>query len=159
MAFRELARKNKAISKEDCIKMLKNEYRGVLSVIGDNGYPYGTPMNHYYNEEDGCLYFHQGIGGHRLDAIKQNDKVSFCVIDKGIDEYGDGVLMFNSVVVFGRAEVVSDLKTIIDITTKLSYKFTSDTEYIQREIECFAQKTLLLKLNIEHISGKRVREE
>ena len=67
--------------------------------------------------------------------------------------------MFNSVVVFGRAEVISDLKTIIDITTKLSYKFTSDTEHIQREIECFAQKTLLLKLNIEHISGKRVREE
>ena len=157
--FRELSRKNKAISYEKCIKILDEELRGVLSVIGDNGYPYGMPMNHYYNAEDGAIYFHQGLGGHRLDSVLRDAKASYCVIDKGIEEFNDGVKTFESVIVFGTLEVIDDLKKVIDITTKLSYKFTSDTEHIKREIECFAEKTLLLKLTIEHVSGKRVREE
>ena len=39
--FRELVRKNKELSKDECIKILIQEKRGVLSVIGDNDYPYG----------------------------------------------------------------------------------------------------------------------
>ena len=77
--FRELVRKNKQMSTEDCVEVLKKETRGVLSVLGDGDYPYGTPMNHWYNEEDGCVYFHCGKLGHRLDALKKHDKVSFCV--------------------------------------------------------------------------------
>ena len=53
--FRELIRKKKQLSLEACNYILRNERRGVLSVIGDNGYPYGTPMNHLYNELDGCI--------------------------------------------------------------------------------------------------------
>ena len=54
--FRELVRKNKQLSHEECIAILKEETRGVLSVLGDNDYPYGMPMNHWYNEEDGNIY-------------------------------------------------------------------------------------------------------
>ena len=53
--FRELARKKKQISMEECIQVLTNEKRGVLSVLGDEDYPYGMPMNHFYNEEDGKM--------------------------------------------------------------------------------------------------------
>ena len=66
--FRELVRKKKQIPQEECIRILKDEPRGVLSVLGDNDYPYGMPMNHFYNEEDGKIYFHCGKKGHRLDA-------------------------------------------------------------------------------------------
>ena len=55
--FRELARKKQALSHETCIEFLKTEPRGVLSVIGDDGYPYGVPMNFWYCEEDGKIYF------------------------------------------------------------------------------------------------------
>ena len=53
--FRELVRKKQALSREDCIDVLQKESRGVLSVVGDGGYPYGAPMNHWYNEEDGDI--------------------------------------------------------------------------------------------------------
>ena len=81
--FRELQRKNKELSSEKCIEILTNENRGVLSDIGDNGYPYGMPMNHWYNEEDGCIYFHSGNVGHRLEVLRRNNKVSFCTYDEG----------------------------------------------------------------------------
>ena len=81
--FRELIRKKKQLSFASCEYLLKNERRGVLSVIGDEGYPYGTPINHFYCEDDGCIYFHCGNIGHRLEALRACDKVSFCVFDKG----------------------------------------------------------------------------
>ena len=78
--FRDLVRKNKQIPAEECIALLTKETRGVLSVNGDDGYPYGMPMNHFYNPEDSCIYFHCGRNGHRLDSLKRSSKASFrCV--------------------------------------------------------------------------------
>ena len=72
--FREMLRKKQELSKEECIEILKKEKRGVLSVLGDEGYPYGMPINHYYDEESGKLYFHGGKKGHKIDAMKRLNK-------------------------------------------------------------------------------------
>ena len=156
--FREILRKNKKLSMEECVEILKKELRGVLSVLGDDDYPYGMPMNHWYNEEDGKIYFHCGDVGHRLDALKKHDKVSFCVFDKGYRKEGEWALQVKSVIVFGRVEIINDFEKIADITTKLSHKFTQDEVYIQKEIEMHGHRTLLLQLTPEHISGKMVTE-
>ena len=157
--FRELVRKNKQLPMEECIEILKNETRGVLSVMGDDDYPYGMPMNHWYNEEDGKIYFHSGKVGHRLDALRRNDKVSFCTYDDGYRNEGEWAWNVKSVIVFGRMEVIDDMNKIADITTKLSYKFVQDEEHIKKEIELYGSKTLLLVLSPEHICGKLVKEE
>lgn len=156
--FRELVRKNKQLTHDECTKLLKSEKRGVLSVLGDGDYPYGMPMNHFYNEDDGKIYFHCGRGGHRADAIAKHDKVSFCVYDHGFCRDGEWALNVKSVIVFGRIEVISEMEKIVDISTKLSRKFTSDEEYIRKEIEQHGSKTLLLALTPEHICGKAVIE-
>lgn len=156
--FRELQRKNKQISMEECIELLKKETRGVLSVLGDGDYPYGMPMNHWYNEEDGKIYFHCGKSGHRLDALRKCNKVSFCTYDSGYCEDGDWALHVKSVIVFGTMEIIDDMDTIADVARKLSYKFTQDEEYIRTEIEKYAKVTLLLQLTPEHICGKLVTE-
>lgn len=156
--FRELIRKNKKISMDECIHILKSEKRGVLSVNGDNDYPYGMPMNHWYNEEDGKIYFHCGNVGHRLDALKKDSKVSFCTYDQGYRNENEWALNIKSVIVFGNIKIVDDLDRIVDITTKLSYKFTQDDEYIKSEIRNYSHKTLLLELTPEHICGKLVTE-
>ena len=156
--FRELVRKNKQLSAEDCIQVLKTETRGVLSVLGDEEYPYGMPMNHFYNEADGALYFHCGNIGHRLESLRKHDKVSFCAFTQGERAADHWALIVKSVIVFGRMEIIDNLEEIIDITTKLSHKFTQDDEYIKKEIEQHAHRTLLLRLQIEHICGKLVTE-
>ena len=156
--FREMLRKKQALSLDECKEILKTETRGVLSVLGDEGYPYGTPMNHFYNETDGCLYFHCGKKGHRLDALKENDKVSFCVYDQGFRRENEWAWNVKSVIIFGRMEVLSDTALIMDICEKLSYKFTDDTAYIEKELKESTKNTLLLRLTPEHISGKLVTE-
>jgi len=156
--FRDLTRKDKQLSTQECIQLLKNEKRGVLSVLGDNGYPYGMPMNHWYDEEDGNIYFHCGRAGHRLDALKQHDKVSFCVYDKGQRSQDHWALNVKSVIVFGKMEILDDMDQIVRVTTKLSHKFTQDDAYIKTEIERYAHETLLLRFTPEHVCGKLVTE-
>lgn len=161
MAFREMVRKKQAIDEAECIGILKKELRGVLSVCGDEGYPYGMPLNHYYDGRDGCLYFHSGKTGHKIDAIKRCDKVSYCVYDEGVrDEEGKvpWSLNFKCVIVFGRVEIVSDHGKAMEIARLLSHKFTDDEEYIEREIEGSGPGTLVFRVVPEHMSGKRVNE-
>ena len=156
--FRDLIRKKKALSFEECVQVLKDETRGVLSVNGDNGYPYGMPMNHFYNDRDGKIYFHCGNVGHRLDSLKKDDKVCFCTYDRGYRVDGEWALNVKSVIVFGRIDIVDDIDRITEITKKLSYKFTKDEAYIDDEIKHHAHRTLLLELTPEHICGKLVNE-
>lgn len=156
--FRELIRKNKQLTTEACIEVLKSETRGVLSVNGDDGYPYGMPMNHWYNEEDGCIYFHCGNVGYRLEMLKKDNKVSFCTYDRGQREAGEWAWNVKSVIIFGKIEILDDMDTIVDITTKLSYKFIQDDKYIKDEIAGSAHRTLILKLTPEFMRGKYVHE-
>ena len=156
--FREIVRKKQALAPDECFRILKNEPRGVLSVIGDGGYPYGVPLNHYYCEENGHIYFHSGKSGHKIDAIRACDKASFCVYDSGYRNDGEWALNVKSVIVFGKIQIVDDFDEAMDICRKLSYKFTSDSDYIEKEIANSGKNALCFKLIPEHITGKLTNE-
>ena len=156
--FREMLRKKQQLPEEECIEILKNELRGVLSVIGDDDYPYGMPINHFYCEEDGNIYFHSGRKGHKIDAMKSHDKASFCVYDQGFRREGEWALNIRSVIVFGRIEFIEDREKIYEIARHLSHKFTDDEEYIEREIVRSGPGTLMFALVPEHMTGKLVNE-
>lgn len=157
--FREVARKKQALGKEECIDILKESKRGVLSVLSPDGYPYGSWINHYYREEDGKIYFHGGKTGHKIDAMRACDKVSFCTSDDGERKEGDWFLTFRSVIVFGRIEFIEDTDMIYAISRELSCKFTDDTEYIEDTIRRAGPATCMFALVPEHITGKTVREK
>ena len=75
-----MRRFRQALPEETCHQILKNAYRGFLSVIGDGGYPYSVPINFVF--EDGKLYFHCAREGHKLDAVRACDKACFTVLDE-----------------------------------------------------------------------------
>ncbi|MGN1318702.1 MAG: pyridoxamine 5'-phosphate oxidase family protein [Lachnospirales bacterium] len=155
--FRKMRRINQQISDEKCIEILKNEPRGFLAVLGDSGYPYSIPLNHYY--EDGKLYFHCAKEGHKIDAIKNNNKVSYCVIDKGTEIEGKRGLDFNSVIVFGKMSILEDKNKIIEYVRKIGLKFFGlEPTYIENEIEKYKDKVNIIVLEIENMTGKRVNE-
>lgn len=156
--FRDVARKKQKLPLEKCIDILKNEKRGVLSVIGDDGYPYGLPINHFYDENDGRIYFHSGKSGHKIDSIMNCDKASFCVYDSGYKKPGEWALNISSVIVFGRTEIITDHEKALEISIRLSRKFTDDEEYIQNEVKHFGAGVLVFALVPEHITGKIVNE-
>ena len=156
--FRPMRRFRQQITRDECIRILKEEPRGVLSVTGDNGYPYGVVLDHWYCEEDGRLYFHGAKTGHKLDAIRKNDKVSYLVWDKGYRKEGEWALNIKSVSIFGRMKLVTDEEKAREICTCLCRKFTDDEEYLQKELKSALPRVQCLELTIEHMSGKLVNE-
>lgn len=156
--FREMRRFKQQISEDECIRILKEQPRGILSMHGDDGYPYGIPMDHWYSEADGCLYFHCAKEGKKIDSVKRDDKVSYCVYDQGFRREGEWALNINSVVVFGRIRIVEDEDKKREICTNLCRKFTDDEEYLKREMTNAFPRVCCLELTIEHMTGKLVNE-
>ena len=156
--FREMRRFKQQISNEECIRILKEQPRGVLSLIGDNGYPYGIPLDHWYCEDDGRIYFHGAKEGHKIDAIKACDKASYCVMDQGFRKDGEWALNISSVIVFGRIKLVEDSEKAKMICTEICRKFTDDEEYLAHELEHAFPRVQCLELIPEHITGKLVNE-
>lgn len=150
--FRGLRRQDRQIEKNQTIDILEKANYGVLSTVDDNGQPYGVPLNYVY--EKGALYFHCAIEGYKLDNIKNNSKVSFCVVghenvlpDKFSTDY-------ESVIIFGRAEEVFDdekNRALLGLIDKYSPDYMEKGKEYIIKLEC---RTKVIKVNIEHISGK-----
>lgn len=155
--FREMRRKKQSLSEKECVEVLISEKRGVLSLIGDNGYPYGIPLNHWYCEENGKLYFHGAREGHKLDALKSCEKACYTVFDEGYRREGEWALNVRSVVVFGIIRLTDDPETKERVCAALSRKFTGDDAYFEKERPALP-RAICLELTPEHISGKLVNE-
>ncbi len=156
--FRPMRRFKQQISEAECVRILNEQPRGVLSLIGDDGYPYGIPLDHWYCEEDGKLYFHGAKEGHKIDAIASCDKVSYCVMDEGFRKDGEWALNINSVIVFGRISLVTDPEKAKLICTNITRKFTDDEAYLAHELEHAFPRVQCLELTPEHMTGKLVNE-
>ena len=156
--FREMRRFKQQISDTECVQILKEQPRGVLSMLGDDDYPYGIPLDHWYCEENGKLYFHCAKTGHKLDAIRRHDKVSYCVMDEGFRRDGEWALNIKSVVIFGRMRIVEDEEKKREICANLVRKFTDDEAYLQKELASAFGRVNCLELAIEHMTGKLVNE-
>lgn len=156
--FRPMRRFKQQLPEAECVEILRSEPRGVLSLLGDDGYPYGLPMTHWYCPEDGRLYFHCAREGHKLDALRARDKASFCVLDRGVREPEGWAMHIRSVIVFGRIRVVEDPEKTEWILRSLTAKFTPDPAYAEEALRRGADRVLCLELIPEHITGKRIRE-
>lgn len=156
--FRKMRRFKQELSHQDCIEVLRQEPRGVLSLIGENGYPYGIPLDHWYDEESGNLYFHGAREGHKIDAIRNCAKASYCVMDQGFRREGEWALNIKSVVLFGQITLVEDQEKALRVCSNLCRKFTEDEEYLERELKSAGDRVLCLELRPEHMTGKMVNE-
>ena len=156
--FRKMRRFKQQITEEECREVLKNAKRGVLSLLGEDGYPYGLPINHWYCEEDGKLYFHGAKAGQKIESIRKCDKASFCAYDEGYRKEGEWALNIKSVIIFGRISLVEEEELAKRICTHLVRKFTDDKEYLEKELKHALPRVQCLEMSIEHMTGKLVNE-
>lgn len=156
--FRPMRRFKQQLEEKECAEILKNEKRGVLSLIGDDGYPYGIVLNHWYDSEGQKLYFHGAKSGHKIDSIKKCNKASYTVCTPGYKKEGEWALNAESVVVFGKIKIVDDEETVLKVLHSIAEKFTDDRDYIEDEIKRNQDRVCITELSIEHMSGKKVKE-
>lgn len=154
--FRKMRRVKQQLSEEECIDILTNQPRGVLALLGDYDYPYALPMSHVF--VDGKIYFHGAKTGHKNDAVKKYDKVSYCVMDEGVLNDDGWSYTFKSVIVFGRIRTLADENEKIDRLIYLGDKFFPTHDETVKEIKRLLHKTEIFEITIEYMSGKIVEE-
>lgn len=158
--FRKIRRTKQAVSPDDCLRILKEENRAALSVIGDAGYPYTIPVDFYYDEKDNRIYIHSAKCGHKIDAIKNNDKVCFTAWNQGYKIADHWEWNTISVVIFGRARLLDDISFWEDKLKKLTIKYYPTLEEAEAEMKSPAVNDVqMIAIDIEHMSGKLVNEK
>ena len=155
--FRPLRRFRQAASQEECVALLQSAPRGILSVTGENGYPYGLPINFVFHE--GKLYFHCAREGHKLDAIRADDKVCFTVLSEPVRNEGEWWYCICSVIVFGRIREITEPAKAKAMLRLLAAKYFPEGYDVETDMRRNGPQALVLELTVDHISGKHVREK
>ena len=151
--FREMRRKKQALSKEKCEAVLHRGSSGVLAVLGDEGYPYAVPLSYVYQE--GKIFFHCAKTGHKLDAVRRESKVSFCVIDLDQVLPEKYTTCYRSVVAFGRARILDEVSEKRKALEILAAKYSPEqVEGRQLEIEKELDAVCMVEIQITHLTGK-----
>lgn len=155
--FRQMRRKRQQLSQEESIAILQKATAGTLALLGDDGYPYAVPISYVYNE--GKLYFHSALNGHKVDAIRKYDKASFCVIEQDDVQPEKYTTFFRSVIAFGRIHIIEDEKEKLEIVRLLGNRYNpNQDDALQKEIESGLSRLLAIRFDIEHLTGKEAIE-
>ena len=156
--FQTMRRKRQELSREDTAAILERRTSGVLALAEEGGFPYAVPLSYVYTGDK--LYFHCAKSGHKLDAIRRNEKVSFCVIDQNKivpDEY---TTYFRSAIVFGELRVMEDGPEKRAAIEALAAKYDPEgpADGRQKEIDREWGALCVLEMKISHMTGKEAIE-
>ena len=153
MEFREMRRKRQQLSDEESYAILQKATSGTLALLGDGDYPYAVPISYVYSE--GKLYFHSALSGHKVDAIRGCDRASFCVVAQDDVKPALYTTFFRSVIVFGRIHIVDDEAEKLAAARLLGNRYNPhQDEALQKELENGLARMLVIRLDIEHLTGK-----
>lgn len=155
--FRPMRRNRQQLSREDCERILGRCTSGVLALAGDGGYPYAVPLSYVY--ADGTIIFHSAVQGHKVDAIKRDSRCSFCVIEQDEVKPAEFTTYFRNVIAFGRIRILEDADEKVQALRLLGRRYSpGDEPGLQHEIDKSLDHVLMLRLDIEHLTGKQAIE-
>ncbi len=155
--FRDMRRKRQQLSNEDSIAILEKATSGTLALLGDNGYPYAVPISYVY--ADGKLYFHSALEGHKVDAIRNCDKASFCVVEQDNVVPRKYTTYYRSVIAFGRIHIIEDENEKLETARMLGNRYNpNDEESLQKELAHGFSRMQMIRFDIEHLTGKEAIE-
>jgi len=101
-----LRRLDRALTEPEAWEILARAEWGVLSTLGEDGWPYGVPLNHVV--VDGRIYAHCAKVGHKLENLAAESKVSYCAVTHAEVVPAELATNYESAVLFGRAVIVGD---------------------------------------------------
>lgn len=156
--FREMRRKKQLLPDAVSREILERNTSGVLSLMGEEGYPYGVPMS--YVLVGNQIFFHCAKEGHKIDAIRREEKASFCVIDQDRVISVKYTTFFRSVIAFGRVHILENEDEKRNAIRILAEKYSGDQgeEGINHEIDKHFSNLCMLQFDMEHLTGKEAIE-
>ena len=147
-----MRRKDREISQSEAVDILQKGEYGILSMCTPSEEGYGVPLNFIFYKNN--IYLHCALEGSKVKYLRNNNKVSFCVVGKTNVLPSKFGTLYESVIVSGNTtEVEGDEKqeALLQIIGKYSGDFIPEgREYIDKLID----RVMVIKLTVESITGK-----
>lgn len=151
-----IRRKDRALDEAEAMTLLRETEWGVLATVDEAGWPYAVPVNHAV--VDGALIIHCATVGHKLDNLAFNPKVSYCAVTQAETLPLELATRYASVIVFGRAELLTDDSEKRAALRALGLRFAvGHPELVDREVEKDLFRTAVVRIRIERATGKARR--
>ena len=151
--FREVRRKDRLWDTAEAARLLETGEYGFLSMVGTDGFGYGIPIS--FVKSGNSLYFHCAPEGYKLDCLRENPRVSFCVVGKTRVVPHQFTTAYESVHLFGTVQLDLSDEERRRALRLLVKKYSPEYEEIgEKYIEKSFHRTHILRLDIEHLSGK-----
>ncbi len=157
--YRDMRRKDREISADEAMDILKNSEYGILSTVGEDGQPYATPLS--YVVIDNLIYFHCAKSGQKIDNILFEKRVCFCTVGYTQPVFdNDFTTYYESTIVYGRVSEVNEDDEKIKALTILCEKYLPEhMDKASYSINKSLSRTGVYKINIEHITGKKKQKK
>lgn len=155
--MKEMRRFKQKLPDSEILKILERNTSGVLSMADETNHPYCVPLS--YVLDHNSLYFHCAKEGHKMEVLRQNPQVCFCVIDQDEIIPEKYTTYFKSVIIYGKASVINDESKKRKALEILASKYSpNDPEGIQKEIDSTFDAVCMVEIKIEEKSGKQAIE-
>jgi|WetSurSiteA1Bulk_404760.scaffolds.fasta_scaffold230354_1 uncharacterized protein len=153
--FQEMRKKDREASRPETEAILARGMYGFLAMNGDD-YAYGVPFSYVYRHNR--IYLHCAREGKKLTHIRQDNRVSFCVVEEAAPLPDKFSMTYKSAMVFGKIyEVESDEEKMTGLVALVEKYYRGDEEHIARGKAKAAdslERTAVLRIEIDHLSGK-----
>ena len=147
-------RQDRLLSEERAIELLRTAEYGTLSVIDEDGQPYGIPVNFVWNTKD-SLYIHCAPEGRKLRAIAAHPEVCFSIVGNVNLQPSKFTTEYESIVLKGKAWVglpaEERMQALVLLVEKLS---PDDVEIGKKYAEKSFHRTEIIRIDVTEFSGK-----
>ena len=144
---------DRQLSPEDTLAVLKRGDHGTLSVNGDDGYPYATPVN--YIVVNDTVYIHSAPYGYKVECLQKDAKCCFSAIVSAQIVPSEITATFESVIITGRVTFVEDkAEKRAALEAFVTQKHPGYEEIGFKMIEKQIDKTAILRIDGQEMTGK-----
>ena len=155
MKVREIRRKDRVLELERAKEVLKDGEYGFLAMQNVDGGGYGIPIN-YAVDQDGNIFMHCALEGHKIDCIRDNNNVTVTVIGRTQVIPDKLTAYYESVIVFGMiSEVTQEQEKLNGINLIVAKYRPGFEEESKINIANSIKRTNVLKLSPLRVTAKQ----
>jgi nitroimidazol reductase NimA-like FMN-containing flavoprotein (pyridoxamine 5'-phosphate oxidase superfamily) len=159
MAY-HMRREDKVIKDRTKLRQVLAQAKYITIAMCRGNKPYLVSLNHGYDPESDCIYFHSASVGKKIDILRLNPCVwGQAIIDHGFYGGSDDCRQnFASVMFEGKVTLVNDPKEKLHALVVTNKGLGAPSENLRKVLDANLARVTVGRITIDRITGKKSKE-
>jgi len=153
-----MKRQEKEVKDSTLLRKMLKQTKYVTIAMAMNNHPYLVSLNHGYDPEENCIYFHCAKEGKKIDYMRANSEIwGQALLDFGFDSKWC-TQSYDTVMFKGRVSFVEGIKQKQKAFLVINSQLKSPPERLKKIMKTNIRNTAVGRIDIESLSGKKSKE-